>query len=254
MWASVSTQLEPHFRVLRYDRAGYGSSSPANVPRPVSAIVDDLYRAVTNVSGPYILVAHSLGALFINDLITRLDDVLGIVYVDAASVETVRMLRGVVPSSVPPPWLARFLESAGVLRVLAPLVLRPYATSFKGDLGVLARQTWATSDWLLTYTSEWVAAQKLCEQVSGCPPRWLGDLPISVIVPDVYERTAGKAYVGDLQRAVASYSENAAVVDVENCGHFVQIERPDVVVDAVWNVFQRAREKRRMRDEMSFTG
>lgn len=250
VWRGAAASLAADMRTFSYDRPGYGRSALTDTGRGTRATARRLVALLraTDTRAPYVLVAHSLGALYVNEAVRLLGaDVLGIVYVDAASLETVRLLRGVVPASVPPSWLARSLSALGVLRLLAPVALSPYASVFRKSplLWREAQATWATHAWLMAYTGEWVDAMRnVDEKYSAAVGQWLGDLPISVIVPDVYERTEGKEFVGAMQRILASYSSDARLVHVKNCGHFVQIERPDVVVDAVRDVVRRAQRRR----------
>jgi pimeloyl-ACP methyl ester carboxylesterase len=81
-------------------------------------------------------------------------------------------------------------------------------------------------------------------------PGWLGQTPIAVIVPDIYDRTAGAREIGELQRRVAQYSSDVELFTPTNCGHFVQLERPDVVADAVCGVVRRALASRGMETEL----
>lgn len=255
VWDDVASRLSSMARVLRYDRAGFGfSDADLSTVRNVRSVADDLAAIIATIGArpPYVLVAHSLGALYMNVLLQSLRpaDVCGVVYVDAASPETVALLENIVPTASPPVWLAKSLGWFGLLRLLAPIILRPYAAAFRGQLKDEAMATWARGDWLLAYTREWTAAiddikRNNKEQLLKFPPGWLGSVPISVLVPDVYGRTEGKAYIANLQTKLATYSSDARVIPVEDCGHFVQLERPDVVADAVQNVIQRAQERAR---------
>lgn len=264
VWDDVASDLGSVTRVLRYDRAGFGfSDSDPSPRRDVRSVADDLAALIKSVGArpPYVLVAHSLGALYANTLLQRLNpaDVCGIVYVDAASPETVALLEKVVPTSSPPVWLARALGWFGLLRLLAPVALRPYASAFTGELRDAAMATWAKGDWLLAYTREWKAALTDIK-VTGdrnaisFKPGWLGSLPIAVLVPDVYRRTKGKAYIGDLQSRLAKYSSDAIVIPVKDCGHFIQLERPDVVAGAVQDVIQRAQGRAQFQEQLYFDG
>lgn len=262
MWDDVASHMDGVARVIRYDRPGFGFSDASATPqRSMFSVAAELRAtmAAANAAPPYIFVAHSLGALYVNIVVAHLHarDVCGVVYVDAASPRTLRLLRDVVPRMSPPDWVAHLLGAFGVLRLLVPLLLPQYARAFTGKLGREAAATWARGDWLLSYTGEWarvmrgVARSDDARTEGRLTAGWLGELPISVLVPDVYTRTRGKAYIAGLQEEVADYSNDAVVVHVENCGHFVQIERPDVVVDAVKDVIRRAREKGLLRDDTS---
>lgn len=245
VWAPVSKRVARYARTFAYDRPGFarsGYASPSSVKESANRLISLLREE--GAGPPYILVAHSLGALYINEVVRRLPagDVLGVVYVDAASLETVRELRNVVPNTVTPRWIASALGALGVLRIISPLLVKPYANAFE-SVPVLwkeARATWARGEWLRAYTSEWAMAMREADEGREKPDGWLAGMPISVIVPDVYERTEGKAFVGQMQRRLARYSNNANVFTVKNCGHFVQLERPDVVADAINDVLRRA--------------
>ncbi|CDF34615.1 unnamed protein product [Chondrus crispus] len=263
VWDGVASDLASITRVLRYDRAGFGfSDSDPSPMRDVRSVADDLASLIASVGArpPYLLVAHSLGALYANVLLQLLNpaDVCGIVYVDAASPETVALLEKIVPTSSPPAWLAKALGWFGLLRLFAPVALKPYASAFHGDLRDAAMATWAKGDWLMAYTREWRAAMMDVKVSSGeamkFPPGWLGSLPIAVLVPDVYRRTKGMAYIGDLQTRLATYSSDAIVIPVQDCGHFIHLERPDVVAGAVQNVIQRAQGRAHVQEQLYFDG
>lgn len=315
VWDEVAESVGRFTRVFRYDRFGYNFSDPfyyhhyhhhqqryqqqrhgrthkswspffaggagakAKVGRSPTSIANDLCAALASVGAapPYVFVAHSLGALYVNAAVRALRpaDVCGVVYVDAASPRTVSMLRGTVPTSPVPVWLAHLLASTGVLRYIAPFALLPYWQAFPPSLRTEARTVWARAKWLRAYTSEWAGAISYADKTRLNPqpcssdndesvdyknsardgsevaegmgdfnekddPGWLGDIPIAVLVPDIYSRTKGKSFVVPLQEQVAQYSSDATLFHVENSGHFIQIDRPDAVVDAIRHIIRRA--------------
>lgn len=257
VWDQVTKNASSFARVFTYDRPGFGySHQNFNIPRTPRATAADLLALLhaANVCPPYVLVSHSLGALYTNELAAGLrqgpDGICGVVYVDAASPDALRLLTKTVPTTVPPIWLAQLLGRLGILRALAPVILRPYMEAFKGKFASEARATWATGNWLLAYTAEWTAAIDALDRspddskgIIQTVPGWLGSLPTAVIIPDVYERTKGKSFVASLQRMVECYSTDVLKIRVKDCGHFVQIERPDVVISAIEAVIGRAKVK-----------
>lgn len=290
VWGKVVDLLKVRdgARMLRYDRAGFGGSDvDLRAGRGVSEAASDMVAAVRNsgARGPYVLVAHSLGAIFVDAALRthglKRSEILGVVYVDGASMAGVRGLERMVPKASPPRWLATALGRLGVLRVAMPRVMKSYADAF-GEGRVIraeAVEMWARGDWLVSYTREWASALRFAvtggemEKVAGeeAPeddtharvasamrrpwgrpwgsvndeygPGWLGDLPISVVVPDVYERTEGMEHVGSIQKQLAEYSSDVELFEPQNCGHFVQLERPETVVEAIYSVVRRARVK-----------
>ena len=61
------------------------------------------------------------------------------------------------------------------------------------------------------------------------------DLPVVVLASGVFLREAPTMHEiwQDLQRELASLSSNSVYSVVENSGHFIQRDRPEVVVEAI---------------------
>lgn len=64
-WHYIQPQIAKFTRVLSFDRAGYGWSSPANMPYTSEVVVNDLVHILekSQLKPPYILVGHSFGGL-----------------------------------------------------------------------------------------------------------------------------------------------------------------------------------------------
>lgn len=75
-WWQIQDELSKHCRVVTYDRAGYGWSEAGNLPRTSDQIATELKLMLekSNITGPYILVGHSMGALFINHFARKYAD------------------------------------------------------------------------------------------------------------------------------------------------------------------------------------
>ena len=86
-WYQVQNQLAEHTQVCSYDRAGLGWSEPDPQPgaRTPAEIADELHRLLTNagISGPYVMVGHSLGGMYVRMYAIQYpDEVAGMVLVD----------------------------------------------------------------------------------------------------------------------------------------------------------------------------
>src|SRR5262245_39814672 len=66
-WWRLQDRIGEFARVLTYDRAGYGRSTPHTRPRTSRHCADDLWRLLQalGVDGPYLLVGHSQGGLYV---------------------------------------------------------------------------------------------------------------------------------------------------------------------------------------------
>ncbi|GIG64431.1 alpha/beta fold hydrolase [Phytomonospora endophytica] len=68
-----------------YDRAGTGDGTPAELPRTLTEVTDELRSVLRNVDGPYVLVGHSLGGYYARFYATRFpDDVAALLLLDPA--------------------------------------------------------------------------------------------------------------------------------------------------------------------------
>ena len=86
-WAKVQEQVSNHTRVCSYDRAGMSWSEPGPKPRTFMRIADELHALLqaAGEEGPYVLVAHSVGAHTVRFFVLEYPtDVAGIVLVDPA--------------------------------------------------------------------------------------------------------------------------------------------------------------------------
>jgi pimeloyl-ACP methyl ester carboxylesterase len=86
-WRTVAERLAPCVRALIYDRPGLGDSSPVpQTPVVANAVADDLAALLkeNHLPGPYLLVGHSLGGLYVQSFArNRPQDTAGVVLVDA---------------------------------------------------------------------------------------------------------------------------------------------------------------------------
>jgi pimeloyl-ACP methyl ester carboxylesterase len=88
IWSKVQPALSRTTRVCSYDRAGYGYSDAQPAPRDADHIAVELHGLLlqAKVTGPIILMGHSLGGLFIRDYATRYpEQVAGLIFVDSST-------------------------------------------------------------------------------------------------------------------------------------------------------------------------
>ena len=84
-WDIVQPAISRNTRTCTYDRAGSGFSDPGPLPRTSVRIADDLHAALhaANIAGPYILVGHSFGSYNTRVFADRyMPEVAGLVLVD----------------------------------------------------------------------------------------------------------------------------------------------------------------------------
>jgi pimeloyl-ACP methyl ester carboxylesterase len=84
-WGQVSTDISVEHSVLVFNRRGIGKSSKAQREQSGETVIKEIHSLIVNlnITPPFLLVAHTLGAIFAN-LYARTypKDVLGLVFID----------------------------------------------------------------------------------------------------------------------------------------------------------------------------
>jgi len=181
--------------------------------------------ASAQIEGPYILVGHSIAAL--SNVVFAgqyAEDTAGLVLVDGSHPDQCERRRDALPP-----------ESADDSSDLQSF------RSFLVDCDTFwSRITSVSGDRWLDSSADQVRA------VTS-----LGDLPLVVLVngstvgergdisPDLAEQLDQSKV--DMQREYADLSTNGSLVVVEDTGHFIQNDQPQVVIDAILRVLEMAR-------------
>jgi pimeloyl-ACP methyl ester carboxylesterase len=116
-WESIATAVAADTRVCVYDRAGRGQSDPAPGPQDGVEIATDLHALLdgAQVDGPYLLVGHSSGGVYVKIYASEHpDEVAGMVLLDAQPVEALTEL----------PDYPAFYDRTRIVSALAPLLGR----------------------------------------------------------------------------------------------------------------------------------
>jgi len=116
-WESIATAVAADTRVCVYDRAGRGQSDPAPGPQDGIAIATDLHALLdgVQVDGPYLLVGHSSGGVYVKIFASEYpDEVAGMVLLDAQPIEALIEL----------PNYPAFYDRTRTISALAPSLAR----------------------------------------------------------------------------------------------------------------------------------
>jgi pimeloyl-ACP methyl ester carboxylesterase len=191
-WFRIQPALAERYRVVAYDRPGMGWSDAAPEPfspaRAATALHTALERA--GIAGPYILVGHSLGGIFVRVFAGQYpDDVAGVVLIDPSHPEQgTRMgpsndLAAAGRSMAPMPWLAR----VGGMRVI-DLTDGMLAGMPEQHAGAL-RSFYASTRHLETSAAEMAGADELGQAAVAAGE--LGDRPVIVLSAGALPSGAG---------------------------------------------------------------
>lgn len=243
-WSQVQLEVAKTARACSYDRAGLGWSEPSPRERSSTVMVDELHAllAEAGIEGPYILVGHSLGAinarLFAK---TYPREVSGMVMVDPAHEEQMLRLPALQQAAA-----AGVEQFQGLVPVagLGLLAMTPGSIPSRGLPSAAQRQyvaILATTDYFRTAAAETAALGAnlaLAASLAGD----LGDLPITVIsrglpdpVPGLSETDAAafEREWAAMQSELVSLSTLGRQLIAGKSGHYVQLQQPDLVADAI---------------------
>src|SRR5215218_10058865 len=87
-WVRVQRQVSDTARVCAYDRAGMGWSEMGPDPRDAQQITGELHTLLgkAGIEGPYVLVGHSFGGMYMQTYAARYpDEVAGVALVDSST-------------------------------------------------------------------------------------------------------------------------------------------------------------------------
>lgn len=247
-WTRVRAQVEKTNRVCTYDRAGYGFSDPGPLPRDGAAIARDLDRGLraSRIGGPFILVGHSAGGLYVRLLSNRRPlEVVGMVLVDpSVEHQDTRFAEAFGPGAggVGPIRLkaAACLEAAELkfLPPVEPALKRCLATPRPGQPAKvnaarlsesLRPATWRTQ--LSELDNLWPATS---DQISAGRQSY-GDLPIVVLTADGTYAKAPQAQALwlRLHEELAARSTRGVHRVVANSSHMLMNDHPEAVTAAI---------------------
>jgi pimeloyl-ACP methyl ester carboxylesterase len=245
-WYKVQPQAAQFTRVCSYDRAGLGWSDPSPKPRTAKVIAEELHTLLHNagVTGPFVLVGHSLGGMDARMFASQYpSEVVGMVLVDSSHPDqddrfppeakklaagtkyVIRAMQITLPIGLP-----RLLASRAV-----PDEVRPEFCA-----------VFCRPQFIAAVRAEAAAQDENSAQVRALGA--LGNMPLVVLSHDPDKmRFPGNLTEpvnrewGKMQEELAHLSSNGSHLVVKGSGHDIQIDKPDAVVDAIRKVVSQAK-------------
>lgn len=248
-WSTIHDSLASTTRVCAYSRAGIMWSDRAPMPFDSRRAMRDLHRAldVAGESGPLVIVAHSLGAAYaLRFTADYPNDVAGLVLVDPSHPDQFDAYRQATGKSLEPPMgtmrVGARLAWTGVVRLVDPSGPSSLPTS------VLRATAAYLPTSLAALSAEGLAAPGSLRDVRGL--RDLGDRPLVVLgstepTPKLALTTFGLTQEqGEqvqrtqrlLREDLARFSRRGRHVIVPKSGHYIHLDQPAVVIDAIRGV------------------
>jgi pimeloyl-ACP methyl ester carboxylesterase len=220
-WAVIVPKLAKETTVCVYDRAGLGRSSKVTSPRTSFDTAADLQRLLTKIgiAPPYVIAGQSLGGMNARAFAsTHPHAVAGLVLIDSSHPDQLERIARVLPprTADESPFLAGFRDG-------------PDQKALGGE-------------WY-----DFKANSDLFRKAGA-----LGDTPMIVLTRSAHAKQEGpvpeewndaiRPVWGELQQELAGLSTNSKHIVASKAGHNIQLDEPDLVLDAILDIVSQVRE------------
>jgi pimeloyl-ACP methyl ester carboxylesterase len=265
-WTQVQPQVAQFCCAVSYDRAGHGWSDTAREPRTSRQLAQEIHALLNaaGVPGPYVLVGHSFGG-YVNRAFAHLyrDAVVGMVLVDSIhpaewenpTPEQLRLIKVCSRYASIAAWLARL----GLVRLClaraargSPRLARVATSAFgvgvasaaqriTGEIRKLTASDLAVVRGLWSQPKNFTSLKRYVEAlpvsaVQAGAVTSLGDLPLVVLSGDHHASP-----YAEWQRDLAQLSSRGRQFVASGSGHWIHLDRPELVIQAIREVVVAAR-------------
>jgi pimeloyl-ACP methyl ester carboxylesterase len=236
IWANVQPELSKTTRTCSYDRAGFGWSDPQPGPRDADHIADQLHRLLTQaaITGPVVLMGHSIAGLYIRAYATRYpDNVSGLVFVDSSTPLQEERLP-VDPEDAN--WRVELLEQRwryvlGIPRMMGQCTQEAGFSEAMGKM--IAEDQCRPSLWTAIGREDEDFTQSGKETIHTGP---FGDLRLLIFSEDTREPSGSAGteiefarIFNEMQESLKSLSTRSRRIIANGSSHYIQVDRPDVL-------------------------
>jgi pimeloyl-ACP methyl ester carboxylesterase len=200
-WHEVASQVADHAPVFAYSRPGYGASGPATTERDPKTVVAEL-RSLLTAQGyepPFVLVGHSIGGGYM-ELFAKAhpEEVAGVVLVDPRHRDFLSACEDAQ------------LDLCGI------------------PDGVLETQG-------ETLIAEYRAYAQASDEIRAAGS--FGDYPVRVLTASEQAGSAERRELWlRLHRSLAEEANDGEHIVVDGATHYIQLDRPEIVVEAILSV------------------
>jgi len=261
-WSKVQCEVARFTRVCTYDRAGLGWSERSPQSRTAHDVVEGLHTllARSGVESPFVLVGHSLGGplvrLYAHE---HPDQIVGMVLVDSAHEEeflrapeavkrlqpkSVKMMNGILG-------LMQMATTAGVFALVPQLYPRQILNMVPEEARKMYQGiTSADAKCVVAIREEYGAYEDHFAAVRAAHITSLGDIPLIVLSHGKTQQIPGLPaavsrefeQIGQQMHVeLAAQSSNGKRIVAEKSGHYIQLDQPGLVIDAIREVVEAAR-------------
>lgn len=232
-WRSwVQPEVAKTTRVCTYDRAGMGYSEAGPLPRTAEQFAQELHTLLQHagISGPYVLVGHSMGGLVVRVFVHEYPpDVAGVVLIDSMNPRQAKPAAADTPLSATTPstgFLILTLPARiGLVRLLA------------GPLGLTSGLSPEVQPAYTAFSVTPRSFQTQLDEGRGMPESFIqagavktfGEVPLIVLSRGLDPDQNWQA----MQIELLELSAHSQQLIADKSGHNIQLDQPDAAAAAI---------------------
>lgn len=245
LWGAVQPELSKTTRVCSYDRAGFGGSALRSGTRDADHIAHELHElfAQAGITGPIILMGHSIAGLYIRDYSALYpQQVAGLIFVDSSiPLQDEWPVFKAIIARQPSPAVQFFLDRASLTlgiprleRQCSPIIFLP---GWNADAG----KRLAEDNACIPHAAAAAAELRIIDQSSREALRWknFGNLPIVIFsqdpdepqplgIPTDLAKRFSVAW-NQMQDQLKDLSTRSRRIIAKSSGHMIPILRPNLL-------------------------
>jgi pimeloyl-ACP methyl ester carboxylesterase len=226
-WGWIQPEVQKETRVCVYDRAGFGWSESDPEPQSLARTARNLHTLLVNanIEGPYVMVGHSLGGVYVRQFAAEYpDEVAGVMLLDEANPQQFVKYPELFAEG------DDFIGMLNVIKFLNRLGVGHLYFAFGGgmDFSTLPEPQrsqmeaiWSTPQYFETQGAEIAAGREIWADALNL--KGLGDLPLMVVSRGVNLDFEWSKYQADL----ATLSTNSLHIMVERADHGGLVFNPE---------------------------
>ncbi len=247
-WSLVHDAMSEHSEICAYDRPGLDWSEPINRVAGADEVATRLNKLIElgGIEGPYVLLGMSAGGVYVREYFHQYpQDIIGMVLVDSSHEQQGTRLPRFdgMQDGDQILRLCSWLQPLGVVRIVDAMGAIFDQLEIPEDFRALLRANVNQSH---TCSSILAESQSFTAELRDtAPPAKLGDLPLTVLSqgnePEAIEvlgitaemSRAQRVAWDELQNELTALSARGQRRIARHSGHVIQLDQPQLVVDAV---------------------
>lgn len=224
-WFRVQNEISKFATTISYDRAGLMWSERGKKERTANNMAEELHKLLEKIGAkkPYILVGHSLAGLILRVYVNKYpNDVKSVILIDPSTPKQNEVL-GIKTTKIPLP-IIDYANSIGLVRLFFN---QNYPSTKASDNinKILKAMTYKGVNASIDEMNHFDAIAKEAGSVKS-----FNDIPLTVISGNIDDTKWIK-----LHDDLLKLSTNSKHIKVKDVGHYIQLEKPDIVINAIKN-------------------